>query len=127
MYLSDIATLHLAITGVLVSVVTLVFATIVSKREEYRSIRRSTDKNLQNRAVELSNDIGRLKNYCSQLLIVVAISFFMYILFTLANYFFNNSFLCIVTWIAGILTMAVLVWIIILSVRVVRFFINLDN
>lgn len=127
MHLTDFATLHLAITGILVSVVTLIFATIVSKREEYRNIRKSSDINLQNRAVELNKDIDKLKSYCSQLLIVVAITFLLYILTTLANTFCNNSCLCFITWIAVILTVAVIVWIIVLSVRVVLYFNNLDN
>lgn len=127
MCLSDLSTLQLAVVGILVSVLTLVYATVVSKREEYRSIRKSTDTNLRNRAVELINDIKKLKSYCKQLLGIIVVSFLLYLLFTIANNLCDDAYRCLATWIAGALTLSVFVWIVIVSVSVVRFFNKLDN
>ncbi len=127
MDLNDFATLQLAIVGILVSVATLIFATIVSKREEYRSIYKSKDSNLINRAIEINNDINRLKHYGSQLLWVIATSFVLYIIFTVTNNICDNSHLCLATCIAGVLTLCILIWVTILSVKVVCYFIKLDD
>lgn len=127
MCLSDLSTLQLAIVGILVSVLTLVYATVISKREEYRSIRKSTDANLRNRAVELIKDINKLKSYCKQLLEIIVVSFLFYLLFTIANNLCDDVYLCLATCIAGALTVLVFVWLVIVSVKVVRFFNKLDN
>lgn len=127
MNLNDFATIQLAIVGILVSVATLIFATIVSKREEYRSIRKSTDTNLLNRAVEVNNDINKLKRYGIQLLWVTATSFVLYICFTVVNNICDESYICLANCIAGILSLGVLIWIICLSVKVVGYYKKVDD
>ena len=127
MTLSDFATLQMVLVGMLVSVLTLLFATIVSKREEYRSIRRSTESTLRNRVIEVNNNIIKLKRYCSQLLSVIVVSFMLYIVFTVFNNVCCKEYLCLASCIAGILTLGVMVWIIILTVNVVKYFKDIDH
>lgn len=127
MTLNDFATIQLALVGILVSVVTLLFATIVSKREEYRSIFRSSDAVLRNRSLEVKKDINKLKRYCSQLLLVIAVSFIFYILFIVTANYCCKEFLCYVTCIAGVLTIVIIVWFVNLSIAVARYFKNIDE
>lgn len=127
MQLSDFATLQLAIVGVLVSVVTLLFATIVSKREEYRSTCKSIDLNLRNRALEVKKDIGKLKRFCSQLLIIIAVSFVLYIGCTVADNLLPENSICCATCIACVLTVSIFVWIIVLSFKVVKYFNDIEE
>jgi hypothetical protein len=127
MTLNDFATIQLALVGILVSVATLLFATIVSKREEYRSIYRSIDVVLRNRSLEVKKDINKLKHYCSQLLVVIAVSFIFYILLIVTANYCSKDYLCQVTCLAGVLTLGVIVWVVILSVAVVKYFNDIDE
>jgi hypothetical protein len=127
MDLTDFATIQLALVGMLVSVITLLFATIISKREEYRSIYRSCDAVLRNRSLEVKKDINKLKRYCSQLLAVIIVSFALYIFFIVTNHFCCKEHLCLATWISGVLTLGIVIWIVILAVSVVNYFKNIDN
>lgn len=127
MTLNDFATIQLALVGILVSVVTLLFSTIVSKREEYRTIYRSSDTVLRNRSTEVMKDINKLKRYCSQLLVVIAVSFALYVIFIVATKYCCKAYLGLASCIAGLLTLGVVVWIVFLSVAVVKYFKDIDD
>lgn len=127
MSLNDFATLQLSIVGVLVSMATLIFATIVSKREEYRSIRKSTDTKLLNRAVEVNNDIKRLKRYGKQLLMITSTSFVLYLVFTITNNSCNKNDICTANYIAGVFTLGILIWLICISIKVVDYYKKMDD
>ena len=127
MSLNDFATLQLSIVGVLVSMATLIFATIVSKREEYRSIRKSKDSNLLNRAVEVNNDINKLKRYGRQLIMITSISFVLYLVFTITNNSCDKNYICLTNYIAGILSLGILIWLICISIKVVNYYKKMDD
>ena len=127
MCLNDLATLQLTIVGILVSVATLLFATIVSKREEYRAIRKSTDFDLKNRAVEVRNDIHKLKRYGLRLVWITVVLFVLYMFSTIANSIVDDGYLYVPTIILIILTLGLLVWITCLSIQILRYFNNIDE
>ena len=56
--IGDLWSVHLAIMGILVSVTTLLFASLSSKAEELDSIKNSTDYVLMNRATAVKNSIA---------------------------------------------------------------------
>lgn len=127
MSLNDFATLQLSIVGVLVSMATLIFATVVSKREEYRSICKSKDSNLLNRAVEVNNDIKKMKRYGRQLLMITSTSFVLYLVFTITNNSCDKNYMCLANCIAGILTLGILIWLICISIKVVNYYKKMDD
>ncbi len=127
MCLNNLATLQLTIVGILVSVTTLLFATIVSKREEYRAIRKSTDFYLRNRAVEVRNDIHKLKRYGLQLVWITVVSFVLYIFSTISNSIIDEEYLYISTNVSIILTLGLIVWIACISIKILRYFNSIDE
>lgn len=127
MCLNDLATLQLTIVGVLVSVATLLFAIIVSKHEEYRAIRKSNDFYLRNRAVEVKNDINKLKRYGLRIVWLAIVSFVLYILNIIANSIVDKAHLYIPTIISILLTVGLLLWIAFISIKILRYFINIDD
>ena len=84
--ISDIWNFHLAIMGVLVSMITLLYASLCGKVEELNSIRQSKEYSLMNRATAMRNSIERLRKLNKQVIIGVLISFCLFVLTTIIKY-----------------------------------------
>lgn len=94
----DVWNIHLAIMGILVSVMTLLYASLSGKVEELNSIKQSEEYALMNRATAISNSIERLRNLNKRVMIGLVISFCLFVLTTIIKYLPEG---CITMWVAA--------------------------
>ena len=76
---TDLASLQLALMGIMVSVLTLVFAIVVGKRDEFRTLKSINDTLARNRKVALENSIGTLTAFCRQIISIIIVLFLVYL------------------------------------------------
>ena len=108
--IDDMWNFHLAIIGIFVSMMTLVYASLCGKVEELNSIKQSKEYALMNRATAISNSIERLRKLNKQIMIGLIISFCLFVLTTIIKYILDG---CIIKWIVGfnaIITIILLVF-----------------
>ena len=94
--INDLWSLHLAIMGILVSVLTLLYASLCGKVEELDSIKQSEEFVLMNRATAVRNSISRLRSLNKQVMIGLIISFCLFVLTTIIKYVPEG---CVIKWI----------------------------
>lgn len=68
---NDLWSIHLAIIGIMVSVMTLLYATLCSKVEELKCIKNSSDFTLMNRKTIVSNSIKALRLLNKKVMVVL--------------------------------------------------------
>lgn len=95
--IGDMCNFHLAIVGILVSMMTLLYASLSSKVEELNSIKQSEEYALTIRSIAISNSIGRLRKLNKQVMIGLIISFCLFVLTTIIKYLLDG---CVIKWIA---------------------------
>lgn len=83
---NDLWSLHLAIMGILVSVLTLLYASLCGKVEELDSIKQSEEFILMNRATAVRNYINQLRSLNKQVMLGLIISFCLFVLTTIIKY-----------------------------------------
>ena len=96
--IGDMWSFHLAIMGILVSVLTLLYASLCGKVEELNYIKQSEEYALMNRAIAMSNSIDRLHKLNKKIMKSLIISFCFFILTTIIKYLPE---VCIQRWIAS--------------------------
>lgn len=96
--IGDLWSLHLAIMGILVSVLTLLYASLCGKVEELNNIKQSNDFVLMNRATAINNSVVRLRKLNKHVVIGLIISFCLFVLTTIIKYLLEG---CIIKWIAS--------------------------
>lgn len=84
--IGDLWSIHLAIIGILVSVVTLLYASLCSKVEELDGIKNSTDYVLMNRATAMRNSIIKLRKLNKHAMLGIIITFGLFVLTTILKY-----------------------------------------
>lgn len=84
--IGDLWSIHLAIMGILVSVITLLYASLCSKVEELDGIKNSTDFVLMNRATAIRNSIMKLRNLNKHAMCGIIITFCLFVLTTILKY-----------------------------------------
>ena len=84
--IGDIWNVHLAIIGILVSVMTLLYASLSGKVEELNNIKQSNEYALMNRATAMSNSIGQLRNLNNRVMKGLVIFFCLFVLTTIIKY-----------------------------------------
>lgn len=97
--IGDLWSLHLAIMGILVSVLTLLYASLCGKVEELDSIKQSEDFVLMNRATAIRNSIGQLRKLNKHVIIGLVFSFCLFVSTTIIKYLSEE---CIIKWIVSI-------------------------
>ena len=97
--IGDMWNFHLAIMGILVSMMTLLYASLCGKVEELNSIKQSKEYALMNRATAISNSIERLRNLNKQVMTGLVISFCLFVLTTIVKYSPQG---CLTKWIVVI-------------------------
>lgn len=95
--IGDMWNFHLAIMGILVSIMTLLYASLCGKVEELNSIKQSKEYVLMTRATAISNSIKRLRKLNKQVIIGLIISLCLFILTTIIKYLPEG---CLIKWIA---------------------------
>jgi hypothetical protein len=101
---------HLAIMGILVSVMTLLCASLCGKVEELDSIKQSKVYALMNRSIAISNSIERLRKLNKQVMKGLIITLLLFILTTIIKYLPEG---CVIKWIAmfnAVISIGLLVW-----------------
>lgn len=114
----DLAPFQLALLGVMASVLTLVFATIVGKRDELRTLKHINDTLAKNRKVALENSISKLVSFCCQIIIIIVVLLLLYFGTTVLNGVLHEETNCLLVVIDAAVTAGVLIWIVIVSVMI---------
>ena len=99
--IGDVWNVHLVIMGILVSVMTLLYASLSSKVEELNSIKQSKEYVLMNRATAIRNSINRLRQLNKKVMIGLTFSFCLFVLTTIIK---NLPEGCIIKWITVFIT-----------------------
>ena len=97
--ISDMWNFHLAIMGIMVSIITLLYASLCGKVEELNSIKKLEEYFLMNRATAISNSIERLRKLNKQAMVGLVVFFCLFVLTTILKYLPQG---CITKWIVVI-------------------------
>lgn len=96
---ADLWSFHLAVIGVMVSVMTLLYASISSKEEELNSIKHSKEYTLMNRSTAIQNTIGKLRVLNNRAMLGLIFALFLFIISTILKYLPQG---CVVNWLVTI-------------------------
>lgn len=106
----DLWSFHLAVIGIMVSVITLIYASLCNKVEELSSIKNSKEYALMNRATALQNAIGKLRTLNSHAMRGLIFASFLFIMSSVLKYLPAR---CVVNWLVTIdalLTLGLLIY-----------------
>lgn len=106
--ISDMWNFHLAIMGIMVSIITLLYASLCGKVEELNSIKKSEEYFLMNRSTAISNSIERLRKLNKQAMVGLVVFFCLFVLTTIIKYLPQG---CITKWIVVINAIITIVFI----------------
>ncbi len=84
--ISDVWSLSLGLTGIYVSVIAMLFATLASKVEEMRVVEKSQEFRLMNRATAVRNSVSTLRRFNKKAVYALDGSFLLLFLSTAAKY-----------------------------------------
>ncbi len=113
---SDLASFQLALMGIMVSVLTLVFAIVVGKRDELRTLKSINDTVARNRKVALENCLDSLTSFCRQIIIIIVVVLLLYLGSMVLNGVASEDYKCLANIIDTAVSAGVLVWIVVISV-----------
>lgn len=113
---SDLASFQSALMGIMVSVLTLVFAIVVGKRDELRTLKSINDTVARNRKVALENSLDSLTSFCRQIIIIIVVVQLLYLGSMVLNGVASEDNKCLATIIDTAVSAGVLVWIVVISV-----------
>ena len=113
---SDLASFQLALMGIMVSVLTLVFAIVVGKRDELRTLKSINDTVARNRKVALENSLDSLTSFCRQIIIIIVVVLLLYLGSMVLNGVASEDYKCLATIIDTAVSAGVLVWIVVISI-----------
>ena len=113
---SELASFQLALMGIMVSVLTLVFAIVVGKRDELRTLKSINDSPVRNRKVALENSLDSLTSFCRQIIIIIVVVLLLYLGSMVLNGVASEDYEWFATIIDAIVSAGVLVWIVVISI-----------
>ena len=113
---SDLASFQLALMGIMVSVLTLVFAIVVGKRDELRTLKSINDTVARNRKVALENSLDSLTSFCRQIIIIIVVVLLLYLGSMVLNGVASEDYKCLANIIDTAVSAGALVWIVVISV-----------
>jgi len=113
---TDLASLQLALMGIMVSVLTLVFAIVVGKRDEFRTLKSINDTLARNRKVALENSIGTLTAFCRQIISIIIVLLLVYLSTVVLNGVLCEEIKNMVTIIDAAVSTTILIWIVAISI-----------
>lgn len=114
--ITDLTSFQLALLGIMVSVLTLVFAIVVGKRDELRTLNSFNDTLAKNRKVALNNSLNSLISFCHQIIAIIVTLLLLYISSIALNYIICDEKKYWMTIIETGLTVFVLIWIVVISI-----------
>ena len=113
---ADLSSFQLALMGIMVSALTLVFAIVVGKRDELRTLKKLNDTLAKNRKVALENSLSKLATFCRQIIIIIGVLLLLYIGTMVLNGMIHKKTCCFFVVIDAAITTGVLIWIVIISI-----------
>ena len=113
---SDLASFQLALMGIMVSVLTLVFAIVVGKRDELRTLKSFNDTPARNRKVALENSLDSLTSFCRQIIIIIVVVLLLYLGSMVLNGVASEDYKWLATIIDTTVSAGVLLWIVVISI-----------
>ena len=112
----DLSSFQLALMGIMVSALTLVFAIVVGKRDELRTIKNIDNTLAKNRKVALENSLSKLVSFCRQIIIIIGMLLLLYLGTMVLNGVLCKEARCYMVVIDATATIGVLIWIVIVSI-----------
>ena len=116
--LTDLSSFQLALMGIMVSVLALVFAVVVGKRDELRTLKTINDTLAKNRKVALDNSIGSLTSFCRQIIVIIIVILLLYIGTIVLNGVLREEMKYWTSIIDVAATLIILIWIVIISILI---------
>lgn len=113
--INDLWSVHLTIMGILVSVITLLYATLSSRVEELKSIKKSEEYVLMNRSTALHNSIKTLRSLNRKVTCGLASTFTLFVITSVLKYLPEANYTNWLVLIDTILTIGLLVYGVILA------------
>ena len=108
--IGDLWSIHLAIIGILISVITLLYASLYSKVEELDGIKNSTDYVLMNRATAVRNSITKLRELSKHAMYGIIITLGLLVLTTFLKYRPDSCIINCLTVCDAIFTICLIVY-----------------
>lgn len=115
---TDLASFQLALMGIMVSVLTLVFAIVVGKRDELRTLKSLNDTVAKNRKVSLDNSINTLASFCKRIILIIAVLLLLYIGTMMLDRLLCEESKSLMSFFDVVLTVGVLIWIVVISIKI---------
>ncbi len=112
----DLSSFQLALMGIMVSALTLVFAIVVGKRDELRTLKNIDNTLAKNRKVALENSLSKLVSFCRQIIIIIGMLLLLYLGTMVLNGVLCKEARCYMVVIDATATIGVLIWIVIVSI-----------
>ena len=112
----DLSSFQLALMGIMVSALTLVFAIVVGKRDELRTLKNIDNTIVKNRKVALENSLSKLVSFCRQIIIIIGVLLLLYLGTMVLNGVLCKEASCFMVIIDAAATISVLIWIVIVSI-----------
>ena len=112
----DLSSFQLALMGIMVSALTLVFAIVVGKRDELRTLKNIDNTLAKNRKVALENSLRKLVSFCRQIIIIIGMLLLLYLGTMVLNGVLCKEARCFMVIIDAAATISVLIWIVIVSI-----------
>lgn len=113
---TDLASFQLALMGIMVSVLTLVFAIVVGKRDELRTLKSLNNTVANNRKIALDNSLITLTSFCRKIILIIAVLLLLYIGTMVLDKVLCEESRCLVSFVDVVVTVVVLVWIVAISI-----------
>ena len=115
---TDLASFQLALMGIMVSVLTLVFAIVVGKRDELRTLKPLNDTVAKNRKVALDNSINTLTSFCRRIILIIAVLLLLYIGTMVLDKILCEESKSLMSFFDVVLTVGVLIWVVVISIKI---------
>lgn len=115
---TDIASFQLALIGIMVSVLTLLFALVVGKRDELRTLKNFNDAVANSRKFSLENSIDTLSKVCRKIVLIIALLFLLYLSTMVLNEVLCEESRCLIKVIDAVTVVGIMVWVIVESIIV---------
>lgn len=113
---TDLASFQLALMGIMVSVLTLVFAIVVGKRDELRTLKPLNDTVAKNRKVALDNSLITLKSFCRHIILIIMVLLLLYIGTMVLDRVLCEESKCLISFFDVVVTVGVLIWVVTISI-----------
>lgn len=116
-FILDLASFQLSMIGIMVSLLSIVFAVVVGKCDELRAIKNDRDASAANRKVALKNSKAALSSYCKQIVAIIIVLLVLYLGTLVLKSVKYQALINYCEWVDVGLTAGLLVWMSVVTIK----------